>query len=107
MIANFQCVMKEDTKVYLRKRIVSSKNLCIYIYIYIYILDIYTYMQILCIHMVTWLHENSFPNTVKRKKAYIYKYIYVYYFIYIYILFYIYIYYNHKHFSLSSFHWKS
>ena len=78
-----------------------------HIYIYIYILDIYTYMQILCIHMVTWLHENSFPNTVKRKKAYIYKYIYVYYFIYIYILFYIYIYYNHKHFSLSSFHWKS
>ena len=43
MIANFQCVMKEDTKVYLRKRIVSSKNLCIYIYIYIYTRYLYIY----------------------------------------------------------------
>ena len=54
--------------------------------------------------MVTWLHENSFPNTVKRRKAYIYKYIYVYYFTYIYFLFFLYIYIittNIFHFHLS------
>ena len=46
MIANFQYVMKEDTKVYLRKHIVSSKNLCIYIHIYIYIYTRYLYIYV-------------------------------------------------------------